>query len=165
MTLNFTDALFIATALGTGLIAGAFYAFSSFIMRALGQLTGRDGLVAMQAINVAAVTPLFMLGFIATALLSIIVLVVALAQRDAAGTYFAVAGAALYLVGCFGLTVTRNVPLNNALVNLDPTAPASIAQWNAYLTTWTTWNHIRTVAALLAMLAFLVALIARAAQS
>ena len=163
MTLDLTDTLLLVAALGTGMIAGTFYAFSSFIMRALGRLTGREGLVAMQAINVAAVTPLFMLGFIGTATLSAAALVVAIAQRDAAGSPFAIAGAALYLVGSFGLTAARNVPLNNALMTLDPGNPASIAQWNSYLVTWTAWNHVRTVASLAATLAFICALIARAA--
>lgn len=155
--------LTLAAALGSGLIGGAFYAFSTFVMRALGRLPARDGLAAMQAINVAAVTPGFMLGFIGTALLAVLALATATLHWEGAASLAVVAGAALYLVGSFGLTIARNVPLNNALAPLDPAAPASADHWAAYLTTWTAWNHARAAAALAAALAFTIALIARAA--
>jgi uncharacterized membrane protein len=156
--------LTFAAALGSGLVGGAFYAFSTFVMRALGTLPARDGLAAMQAINIAAVTPGFMLGFIGTALLTALALVTALLRWDGAASLAVVVGATLYLVGTFGLTIARNVPLNNALAPLDPVAPASAATWTAYLATWTAWNHARTVTALAATLAFTIALIVRAAQ-
>lgn len=161
---DLTFALILAAALGTGLVGGAFYAFSSFIMRALGQLPVRDGLAAMQAINVAAIRPPFMLGFVGTALLAVGTLGMAALRWHAAGSPFTIAGAALYLVGCFGLTIARNVPLNNALATLDPANPTSAARWTAYLVTWTTWNHVRTIASLAASTAFIFGLVARAAQ-
>lgn len=162
-TVDFPFALTLATALGSGLMAGAFYAFSSFIMRALGRLPAREGIAAMQAINVEAVTPLFMLGFIGTALLSLATLGAAALRWRAPGSALAAAGAALYLGGCFAVTVARNVPLNDALAPLAPADPAGPGRWAAYLSAWTAWNHLRTLAALAAAAALTLALVVRAA--
>lgn len=55
-----TGALYAATlitALGCGLVAGAFFAFSSFVMAALKRLSTAEGIAAMQSINILAITP------------------------------------------------------------------------------------------------------------
>jgi uncharacterized membrane protein len=57
-------------------------------------------------------------------------------------------GAALYLVGTFGVTMVFNVPRNNALARLEPAD--SVAAWRRYVQEWTWWNHVRTLAAVLA---------------
>lgn len=43
--------------LGCGLVAGVFFGFSTFVMKALAQLPPAQGVAAMNAINVAAVRP------------------------------------------------------------------------------------------------------------
>jgi uncharacterized membrane protein len=50
-------ALTIATALACMLASGALFAFSAFVMDALGRLAPEHGLLAMQSINRRAVTP------------------------------------------------------------------------------------------------------------
>ena len=60
-------ALTLAAALGAGLIAGAFYAFSTFVMRALLRVPPLEGMAAMQSINVAGINPLFLGVFLGTA--------------------------------------------------------------------------------------------------
>ena len=55
--------LFVLTllaALGCAMMAGVFFAFSAFVMKALARLPAQQGIGAMQAINVAAVTFAFM---------------------------------------------------------------------------------------------------------
>ena len=47
--------LVMATALACGLMSGAFYAFSSFVMAGLKRLPTEQGIAAMQSINVTAV--------------------------------------------------------------------------------------------------------------
>src|SRR5262245_56483306 len=54
--------LTVIAALGAALSAGVFFAFSTFVMQALRRLPDEQGLAAMQAINKAAPTPLFMLA-------------------------------------------------------------------------------------------------------
>src|SRR4030095_14965531 len=58
--------LTLGSALGSGLIAGAFFAFSTFVMRALSRLPANEGVAAMQSINVAVINPWFMLVFLGT---------------------------------------------------------------------------------------------------
>ena len=57
------DILIFFAVLGSGLVAGIFFAFSSFVMRALGRLPYQQGSAAMKAINVTVINPLFFLAF------------------------------------------------------------------------------------------------------
>jgi len=47
----------LVTALGCGLVAGVFFAFSTFVMAALRRLKPEEGISAMQSINILAVAP------------------------------------------------------------------------------------------------------------
>lgn len=138
-------AVTVAAALGSALVAGVFYAFSAFVMPALARLPAADGIAAMQAINVTAVMPGFMAGFMGTAVLCLVVL---------AGTFlghgggWAATGALLYLIGTLGITAVANVPRNNLLAALDPAAAGAASAWASYLSGWTLWNHLRGLAGL-----------------
>jgi uncharacterized membrane protein len=137
--------LTLVTALGAGLSAGVFLAFSSFVMAGLARTPEADGVRAMQEINRAAPNPVFMVTLFGTALLAVVLAVVAIAA-GAPGRWLVVAGALSYLV-CIGLTVAYHVPRNDALATLDPGAPGTVETWRAYLTDWTRLNHVRTVSA------------------
>ena len=54
--------LIFAAAIGSGLVAGIFFAFSSFVMAALGRLPSDHGIAAMNAINVTVINPMFFLA-------------------------------------------------------------------------------------------------------
>lgn len=149
-------ALTLVTALGAALVAGVFYAFSTFVMAALARLPAADGIAAMQAINITAVTPGFMIGFMGTALLCIAVLA---ANVLGHGGGWATAGALLYLLGTLGVTMVANVPRNNLLAALDPAAAAAAAAWASYQADWNLWNHVRGVAGLAAAAALIVSLL------
>ena len=62
-----TYAATLITALGCGLVAGVFFAFSSFVMPALKRLPPAQGISAMRSINRLAVTPAFMTALFGTA--------------------------------------------------------------------------------------------------
>ena len=64
---GFLFVLTLFAALGCALMAGAFFAFSSFVMPALRRLPATQGIAAMQSINVLAVTPIFMTALFGTA--------------------------------------------------------------------------------------------------
>lgn len=147
-----------AIAVGSGLIGGIFFAFSTFIMRALSRQPARAGMAAMQAINVTVLNPLFLGVFLGTAGLSAFVIVGSVLRRDHPAGGWIIAGALLYLAGTFGVTVVGNMPLNNALAKVTPDDPDQPARWAAYIRTWTRWNHLRTIAALAAMVALVQAL-------
>ena len=151
------DALLLIGALGAGLVAGIFFAFSSFVMRALARLPAAQGIAAMQSINVAVIHPVFMLAFLGTGAACAIVLVLALVQRGPE-TALSIAGSLLYLVGTLLVTMVFNVPRNNALAALDPTSVEAASRWRDYVAGWTAWNHARTAAALAAAACFTIAL-------
>jgi uncharacterized membrane protein len=148
------DLLTLASALGSGLAAGFFLAFSICVMWALGKIAAPQGIAAMQSINVVVINPWFMTVFFGTAVLCLVIIVAALTQwHDARAAYW-LAGGGLYLIGTILVTMIFNVPRNNALATLIPTSAEAAAYWLKYLSTWTVWNHVRTVAALLAAALF-----------
>ena len=67
------------------------------------------------------------------------------------------AGALLYLIGVFGVTMAVNVPLNNRLAALDCEQERQRPEWRHYLQRWTWWNHVRSAAAAVASLAMTLA--------
>jgi len=155
------QALFIVTllsALGCGLIAGAFFAFSSFVMKALARLPAEHGIAAMQSINVVVVNPVFLGVFVGTALTCGLLAISTAWRWEAAGTGYLLGGGALYVVGTFVVTMAFNVPRNDALAAVDPKSADGARVWADYVASWTAWNTVRTAAALLAAAALIAAL-------
>lgn len=138
----------LVAAIGSFLIAGIFYAFSTFIMQALGRVPVPEGIRAMQTINTAIINPFFLGIFMGTALLLLVIAVAAAMNLGQPGAVLILAGAALYVLGCFAVTMALNVPLNNALAAADPASAEGAAVWARYLRDWVFWNHVRTAAAL-----------------
>ena len=136
----------LATAVGCGLSAGALTAFSTFVMPALNRLGPAASTAAMQEINRAAVTPAFMTLLLGSTAACGGLVVLGLTRRDAPEAPWLVAGGALFVLGVFGVTVLRNVPLNDALAAADPHAADAAARWAAYARDWTLANHVRSVA-------------------
>lgn len=147
----------LAAALGTGLMAGLFFAFSAFVMTALGRISPPAGISAMQSVNVTILNPVFFLVFFGTAALSALLAAVAVMDWSRPGAAWLLAGAALYLGGCILVTMIFNVPLNNALAASNAEAPEAAAVWTNYLSVWTAWNHVRTVACLASAACFILA--------
>lgn len=150
-------ALTLANALGCGAMGGVFFAFSAFVMPALGRLPASQAVSAMQSINVTAVRPALMTALFGTAVLSAGLTVSAFRSWGEPRSALLLAGGALYLVGTVGLTIGYHVPLNNALARLDPASAVAATQWISYLSRWTAWNSVRAAAALAASAAYILA--------
>lgn len=144
-------------ALGSGLMAGFFFAFSACVMTALGRIQPAAGIAAMQSINAVVLNPFFLGTFFGTAILSLVLAIGALAGWSEPGTGYLLAGSLLYFAGTFLVTVIFNVPLNNRLAAVTPNSAEGKAVWTHYLRVWTAWNHVRTVAPLAAMAVFILA--------
>lgn len=151
-------ALAFLAALGSGLMAGVFFAFSGFIMRALGRLPAASGIAAMQSINVAVINPVFLGAFLGTAALCGVLAILALAGGPVPRDPWLLAGSLAYLLGTFLATMTGNVPLNKALAAAAPGTAEGEALWPIYLVRWRAWNHLRTVSSLVALACFVAAL-------
>lgn len=160
--LSFALKLFVA--LGCGLIAGVFFAFSTFVMKALAQQPPAQGIATMQSINVTVINPWFMTAFLGTAVACIFLAIFSLLKWHQPGATYLLVGSLLYLVGTFGVTIAFNVPLNDALAIAKPDSIEGAELWAKYLSNWTLWNHIRTVAALVAAVLLTIGLCDRAAQ-
>ncbi len=155
---GFLFALTLFTALGCGVVAGVFFAFSAFVMKALARLPAPQGIAAMQAINVAAVTPVFMAVLLGTALACGALIVSSLLVWGEPLAAYLLSGGAFYLVGAIGATGAYHVPRNEALATVEPRGAGAEDHWSRYLRGWTAWNHLRFAAALAASATLVIAL-------
>ncbi|HEX6418867.1 MAG TPA: anthrone oxygenase family protein [Acidimicrobiales bacterium] len=156
--------MILRLALGAGAVSaaamgGVFFAFSTFVMRALGRLPASRGMAAMQQINRDAPNPWFMVPLFGTAALGLGIGGAALADPGEPGAPLALAGAVVYLAGVVVLTAAYHVPRNDSLDRLDPAGAEAPAAWATYLRTWTAANHVRTLAGLATAAAWVVALV------
>lgn len=153
---NIIFGLTILAALGSGLIAGVFFAFSTSVMKALGRIPPAEGMAAMQSINIVIINPVFLGAFLGTGIVSIVLAIVSLIRWQSPESAYLLAAALLYLIGSLLVTMVINVPMNDALAAATPADGLDI--WTNYLSNWTFWNHIRTLASLTSMAAFIMAL-------
>lgn len=156
------QALFVVTfvsAISSALVAGIFFAFSTFVMAALGRIPAEQGIAAMQSINITVINPLFMLAFMGTGALCLALIAGAYLRWDQPGSGLIMAASVIYLVGCIGVTMVFNVPLNDALAPLVPASSEAATLWARYLSEWTFWNHVRAVAPLVSAALFIWALL------
>lgn len=156
-----TTALLWLSAIGCGLLAGLYFAFSTFIMGALGRIEPSAGIAAMNSINSVIVRSLFMPVFLGSSLIALVLAGVAVSQWQQPGSAVILAGGAIYVIGMFACTMVFNVPLNNALMAVDPASATGADVWARYLRDWTFWNHVRTVASTVAMVLFIQAIASR----
>lgn len=143
----------IAACIGSGMMAGLFSAFSSFVMKALSSLPDPNGIAAMQAINRFIIMPGFLVVFLGTGVLCAVSVLLGW-SGSGAGTL--IAAAAVYIIGCIISTVVFNVPLNNRLEAVDSHSEEGRKLWSVYVLQWTRWNHVRSIATLIST--FLLAL-------
>lgn len=146
------------SAIGCGLMAGVYFAFSAFLMTSLGRIAPTWGIAAMNAISVDIVKSLFMPLFLLTTLSAASLVALGAMRWGQPGSSLMIAGGAIYVLGMFGVTMIFNVPLNDALAAVEPASSEAAALWSRYLTDWTMWNHIRTVASIIATGMFIAAL-------
>lgn len=133
--------------LAYALVGGVFLAFSDFIMRSLSLTGGAGGVEVMQVINREVFRWIFMALFLGMAAVSLVIAGIgAITLSHPAGMLILIAGL-VYLVGCFGVTVLFNVPMNEALAGMELSEDATRAYWKGtYLPRWTFWNTVRTLA-------------------
>ena len=148
MTEKLISILTFITGLGCGLMAGVFFAFSAFVMKALARLAPAQGIGAMQSINIVVINPLFLGVFLGTAAGCAFLVISSLFRWEKPGAFDLLLGSALYLVGTVLVTFFFNVPRNNSLAAVDPTSSGGAQLWVSYVSSWTAWNHVRAMAAI-----------------
>ena len=149
------------SAIGCGLLAGLYFAFSAFIMTSLGRIDQAAGISAMNAINVDIVRSSFLPLFLGTTLVSALLAGFAILRWSEPGAWALLAGGVIYVLGMFVVTMLFNVPLNDALAAVAPASAEGGAVWARYLRDWTLWNHVRTLACTAATALYILAIAAR----
>ena len=149
-----------AAILSYAFVGGVFLAFSDFIVRALVKTGGQTGIEAMQVINREVYRWVFMALFLGLAVVSLgIAAYGALVLSSPAGTLSALAGL-VYLIGCFGVTVFFNVPMNKALDGMEMSGTDTRDYWiQTYVPRWTFWNWVRTMACAVSAALLLIGLV------
>lgn len=149
--MNWQTSLIVAGAVAAGVNAGAFFAFSNFVMPALEELAPTDGATAMQTINRYAPSTLFVGAIIGAGLVGLPVLI----WGTHTETRWLVA-AVILSIASFVITIAFNVPRNNALA--DAGAGTIGAVWSDYLVSWTRWNTARTITSAASVAAYALAI-------
>lgn len=133
--------------LSSGAIFGFFYAWVCSTMWGLDAADPALAIGAMQAMNASVRNMVFAPAFFGTPFVLIATAVLAwLSRMKAASLIFAIAGL-LYLFGGMILTITVNVPMNEALAAVAIPQDAAEAQriWENYSEPWQFWNTARTI--------------------
>lgn len=148
----------LVTALASGLIAGLFYSYSCSVNPGLGALSDANYLAAMQSINRAILNPVFFLSFMGTLLL----LPLSTYQHFGMGTrfYLLLAATLVYVIGTFGVTITGNVPLNDALDKMNLTGASANELAAHRLKFEVPWNRLHTIRTYASVLSFVLVLLA-----
>ena len=150
--------LFLFAALGCAVVGGIFFAFSTFVMKALARLPAGEGIAAMQSINIVVINPWFMPAFLGTAVLCVLALICSVLRWRDPGAAWLLTGSVLYLAGSLWVTMAFNVPWNNRLAAVARSDLDGAKLWADYVASWTAWNHVRTAASLAAAALFSIAL-------
>lgn len=128
--------------LSHGLVAGTFFAFSTYVMSALDGTDASTAAKAMQSINLTIVRSPFIVLFMLSALLAVGLPIYAAASGQRGSVLPLAVSGALYIFGVFTVTTAFNVPLNDKLAAIQ--AQEFGTYWKAYLAAWMPWNHVRT---------------------
>lgn len=147
-------AVLAAYVMTSGLLAGFFFAYWCSVMIGLRAVDNRVFVETMQAINAALPNGRFVVPFFTPAVLAPISAWLAFADGSDASGWWSVGATVLSLV-TLAITITRNVPMNNALAAAgDPESldSAQLAR-GSFEAPWTRWNDVRTYTSALAFAA------------
>lgn len=181
----------VVAAVGTAVVGGVLFAFSTFVMAGLRSVAPEVGAASMASINRHATkAPFGSLLVVVTGLAAVLGVVAATRLGDA-GMPLVLAGSLVYLVGGIGVTAAVNLPLNDHLETADAAVRAEVSTsteaspsgggasrvrvrtasptaqrdlvWAAFLGRWVAWNHVRTLACAVAALLLTLGLVTRLA--
>lgn len=146
----------------TGAIFGFFYAWVCSTMWGLDDADPRVAIAAMQAMNASVRNAVFFPAFFLTPLALAVAAAVAHRYRHRVSAVLFVAAAGVYTVGGLLLTMTINVPMNEALgaLAVPESREAAAAIWADYSGRWQRWNITRTVASGISLVLATLALLA-----
>jgi len=146
--------LVAVAAIGSGVVGGVFFTFSTSIMKSLDRLPAEQSIQAMQAFNKDVPNAWFMTFMFGTAFLCIWLAITAIRRHGRPGSIYLVLGAALYLVA-IAVTAIYHVPVNDGIDKVVPSTPDAAKEWADFAPGWNAWNHVRTITSIAACALFL----------
>ena len=158
------SALTLVTALGAGISGGVSFAFSTFVMPALGKLPPVEGISAMQSINLEAPKPWLMTVLFGTALTGIVVVGRTVASWAQPGSGYRLLGGLSALIAADPDDRRPRPPQRRPRCCRPKRLRWCQRVWTGYVRSWTAWNHLRTIGSITAA-ALLVAAETVAAQA
>lgn len=144
--LPFLHAAAGASLLFSAAIFGFFYAWVCSTMWGLDAIPPKIAIEAMNGMNASVRNIVFAPAFFGTPVVLVLTAGLAhLAGRPGVAALFA-AAAVIYIGGAFLVTITVNVPMNQALMAGEISANEAEAQavWTAYSQKWQLFNLVRT---------------------
>ncbi len=133
----------------TGLMSGLLYGWSVSVIPGTRRVSAGNYVDTMQHINRAIINPAFIVPFLGIPLVLGAAAVAQFRVGDHRRGWLLAGATATYAVGVLGVTIGRNVPLNDALdaFDLRGSPGESIERRRAsYETPWNRWHHLRTAA-------------------
>ena len=149
MTLDST--LLGAGILATGLMSGLLYGWSVSVIPGLRRVGDGNYVDTMQHINRAIINPLFVIPFMGIPLILAGASWAHYRSGDARRGSLLAASAVTYLLGVLGVTMGRNIPLNDALdaFDLQTSDTDQLAlRRRTYAGPWDRWHFVRTGASI-----------------
>ena len=116
----------------------------------------------LNAINITVINPSFILAFMGTGFACLLLAVGTFFWWGELDAYLLLIASMTYLIGCIGVTMGFNVPLNNMLAGVQSSTLQANDIWLRFLNEWTFWNHVRTVASAISAIMLTLILIRRA---
>lgn len=158
--MNTQELLAVSTIL-SGLMSGFFYAYTFSVNLGLAKLKDKEYLTAMQSINKEVLNPIFYISFFGTLFLLFISSIIYFDVHSP--KFFLIFFSCIsYVIGVFGITAMRNVPLNNQieLFDIKKASEESLHRMRTiFEKPWLFWNNIRTLASFVTFVCLVVALI------
>ncbi|WP_101758251.1 DUF1772 domain-containing protein [Oceanicoccus sp. KOV_DT_Chl] len=128
--ISWIEPALLLAVLSTGLMAGIYFTFSVFVMRALKRLPVDVAIACMNSINTVIVKSAFLPLFFGSGLLVLLLIIV---NDGGLASVWIISASVIYLLGMLGCTVVFNVPLNNRLQSVNAENKALI--WGIILFT------------------------------
>lgn len=133
----------------TGLMSGLLYGWSVSVIPGTRRVAAGNYIDTMQHINRAIINPAFAIPFLGVPLVLGGAAWLQFRAGDPRKGWLLAGAAGTYVVGVLGVTVARNVPLNDALDAFDLGGASSEAIENrrsSYESPWNRWHYVRTFA-------------------
>jgi uncharacterized membrane protein len=132
----------------TGLVSGLLYGWTVSVIPGLRRTTDLSYVTTMQQINQAIINPAFVIPFMGIPLVLGAAAFVQFRAGDTRRGWLLASATLTYVVAVLGVTVGRNVPLNDALdaFVIERSDTESLAtRRHTYEQPWNRWHNLRTL--------------------